>query len=325
MTDPAYVLMPPELEAEVPNLYAQDGKGDETWVYAKYFLAGFTWWLTEFDKEGKDRCFGLVLNEANYGQYEMDYFSLSEMAGVDMIPGVGKVSVIGKSDRRRGVGVERDLHFTPCCLGYVKARIDQNEDSPYWDRPQGLAHQYPANVAQYCPGHYNQETAFLIEDYPVSRKSRGMKRVWLERIEKGASKGKFRWVYQTTTPKHKWGPNGPKWRSVQRKGPESTGASLIVLYLDKKNGHLKADKYHHEYGGEHGLVQFHDKHLAYFEADPVMEDRWQELMAETEAKILAVQNANGKVVTAKDVKVNGKKIDLDERQPVSQQIKHFWG
>ncbi len=69
-------LMPVKLARLIPPLGSQDGKGDETVIYAKFFMVcgGWTWYVAEFD--GVDQCFGLVQGV----EREWGYFSLRELS-----------------------------------------------------------------------------------------------------------------------------------------------------------------------------------------------------------------------------------------------------
>jgi hypothetical protein len=89
-------LLPEELRATLPKLYAQDGVKDPI-VHAKFFTpdSSWTWFVTEGQEdEGDFRFFGYVVGfEGEWG-----YFVLSELESA-----------------RGGLGlpIERDLHFTP--------------------------------------------------------------------------------------------------------------------------------------------------------------------------------------------------------------------
>lgn len=88
-------LLTPELRAELPKLYSQDGNSNPT-VYAKFFFpAGrWTWFVTEGEPDGDDfRLFGFVIGDFD----EWGYFSLNELQSINA----------------RGVTVERDLYFEP--------------------------------------------------------------------------------------------------------------------------------------------------------------------------------------------------------------------
>lgn len=104
-----HTLLTAKDRAALPDLYAQDGKGDAAIAYVKFFspYSDWTWYATEFD--GNDTFFGLV---KGFDQ-ELGYFSLSELQGVT-------VSFLGTDVP----AVERDLYFQPMTIGQVKAGED---------------------------------------------------------------------------------------------------------------------------------------------------------------------------------------------------------
>ena len=88
-------LLPKELEAKLPPLYANDGKGDEAIALVKFFTpdSSWTWYATEYDP--KERVFfGLV----DGLEKELGYFSLDELESVK-----GPL----------GLRIERDIYFEP--------------------------------------------------------------------------------------------------------------------------------------------------------------------------------------------------------------------
>jgi len=94
-------LLTKEIREKLPKLYAQDKKGDDAVVYAKFFTpwTKWTWFVTEFD--GEDTFFGLVQGH----ETEAGYFSLSELEAIK-----GPF----------GLKIERDMHFSPKTLGEIK-------------------------------------------------------------------------------------------------------------------------------------------------------------------------------------------------------------
>lgn len=97
-------LLTPELRAEFPKLYTQDGNRNPT-VYAKFFfpVGSWTWFVTEGERDDDDfRMFGFVIGfESEWG-----YFSLREL----------------ESFESHGLTVERDLFFQPGKFKEVIAR-----------------------------------------------------------------------------------------------------------------------------------------------------------------------------------------------------------
>jgi hypothetical protein len=76
-------------------------------------------------------------------------------------------------------------------------------------------------------GHTSQETAYVVDDYPYGRRLRCKIRYWIETAEKGAAKGKQRFVSQTTDPKRSY--------EFWNKPKPSTYALIAVMYLDHKD------------------------------------------------------------------------------------------
>src|SRR6266853_938318 len=85
-------LLTDELRARLPPLYSQEAETEPT-VYAKFFLSGWTWYVTEGSPQEDDFLFfGFVVGlESEFG-----YFLLSELESVRT---------------PLGLGVERDLAF----------------------------------------------------------------------------------------------------------------------------------------------------------------------------------------------------------------------
>lgn len=94
-------LLPKELLQTIPPLYANEAIPiADVIIRAKYFLANFTWLVTECEVQDDDILFfGYVINHASPDYSEWGYFSLLEMR---------KVRLFGS------LGVERDFHFKPC-------------------------------------------------------------------------------------------------------------------------------------------------------------------------------------------------------------------
>ncbi|ATB69051.1 hypothetical protein SJPD1_0939 [Sulfurospirillum diekertiae] len=97
-------LLTKELEAKLPPLYSQDGRGDEAIALVKFFTpdSSWTWYATEYD--AKERIFfGLV----DGFEMELGYFSLDELQSI-------KGSL--------GLSVERDIYFSPTKLSTLMQR-----------------------------------------------------------------------------------------------------------------------------------------------------------------------------------------------------------
>lgn len=84
----------------MPETYEQDGLGDNAIAHLHYFKGSCDWYITEKDSEtdGQHQAFGLA--NLGYGG-EIGYISIVELIEL---------------------GVELDLHFTPCTLAEIKAR-----------------------------------------------------------------------------------------------------------------------------------------------------------------------------------------------------------
>jgi len=91
-------LLPKALEAKLPPLYSQDGKGDAAIAHVKFFTpdANWTWYASEYDPVDKV-FFGLV----DGFEMELGYFSLEELESIRGL---------------LGLAVERDIYFTPVPL-----------------------------------------------------------------------------------------------------------------------------------------------------------------------------------------------------------------
>ena len=86
-------LLTDELRVRLPPLYSQEAEADPI-VYAKFFLGGWTWYVTEGqEQDGDFMFFGFVVGLDS----EFGYFLLSELESVRT---------------RLGAAVERDLTFT---------------------------------------------------------------------------------------------------------------------------------------------------------------------------------------------------------------------
>ena len=98
-------LLPEDLRARLPALYAQEGVADPT-VYIRFFTpdSNWTWYATEGSAEEDDFIFfGYVIGF----EKEWGYFALSELA---------------RARGPRGLGIERDLQFQATPLSQVLVR-----------------------------------------------------------------------------------------------------------------------------------------------------------------------------------------------------------
>ena len=97
------ILMNEKIKRALPPLYSQEHVNDPI-VQVKYFdpCGSFTWYALEYD--GVDTFFGKVFSHM-CPEGELGYFSLSELQSIKT---------------RFGLGIERDLYFTPKPLSKCK-------------------------------------------------------------------------------------------------------------------------------------------------------------------------------------------------------------
>mgnify|MGYP000884874300 CR=1 FL=1 len=89
---------------ELPRLYAQEGDPDPVaWLHFFSPLGRGDWFITEGQDDGPGRF--LMFGLCDLGFPEMGYVTLEELEDV-MLPG--------------GLGIERDLHWTPRRLSQVR-------------------------------------------------------------------------------------------------------------------------------------------------------------------------------------------------------------
>jgi hypothetical protein len=86
----------------MPQLYEQDGKGDNAIAYLHYFNSSWDWYITEKDAEQKQG-FGLVKGF----ETELGYIDLVEITKA---------------------GAELDLYFEPTTLGEIRERLEKCAD-----------------------------------------------------------------------------------------------------------------------------------------------------------------------------------------------------
>jgi len=94
----AHTLMPPEIAAKLPPLYANEGQGEDAVAHLKLFTpwTSWTWYASEYDPAER-LCFGVVVGI----EREFGYFSLAELEAIR-----------GPA----GLRIERHLHWTPKAL-----------------------------------------------------------------------------------------------------------------------------------------------------------------------------------------------------------------
>ena len=97
-------LLPQELLEQIPVLYSNEKiKTDSIIIIVKYFLASFTWLVTECEVQEDDVLFyGYVINHGDPDCSEWGYFTLNQLL---------EVRLHGYFE------VERDLYFKQCTFG----------------------------------------------------------------------------------------------------------------------------------------------------------------------------------------------------------------
>ena len=101
-------LFPEEVRKQLPPLYSQEHEQDPM-VICKFFhpLSNMTWYAIEGSPEDDDFLFFGWVHSDNP---ELGYFSLNEMQAVQVM----------------GLGIERDLHFTPKKLSEVRKEHERH-------------------------------------------------------------------------------------------------------------------------------------------------------------------------------------------------------
>lgn len=104
-SDDAHDLMPADLAAQMPALYATEALGDAAVVRVKLFTpdSSWSWYLTEYDPNER-LAFGLAVGFAE----ELGYVSLDELRAVR-----GKL----------GLRVEREIWWQPTPLADVRSGV----------------------------------------------------------------------------------------------------------------------------------------------------------------------------------------------------------
>jgi len=106
---------------KVPEMKAQDGKGDEAIAHVKLFspMNGWRWYVTEYDPETGE-AFGLVQgHEIELGTFAVREVNPDDWGGEDMQ---------SQNDNFRGKyrfpPFERDAHFTPTTIGKIRESLE---------------------------------------------------------------------------------------------------------------------------------------------------------------------------------------------------------
>ena len=98
-------LLPQALLDQIPPLYSNENTPtDKLIIRVKYFLASFTWLVTECEvqEDGDVMFFGYVVNDADRSLSEWGYFTLGQLM---------EIRLFG------ALGVERDIWFEKCTFG----------------------------------------------------------------------------------------------------------------------------------------------------------------------------------------------------------------
>lgn len=107
---------------KVPQLKAQDGKGDEAIAFAKVFcpLNGWRWYITEYDPETGE-AFGLVQgHEVELGTFALREVNPGDWGGEDM-----QSQNNNWRGRYRFPPFERDGWFKPTTIGRIRESIEK--------------------------------------------------------------------------------------------------------------------------------------------------------------------------------------------------------
>lgn len=105
-------LLTKEIAKRLPCLYATDNvKTEDKVAVAKFFdpCGRGVWYVVEGEPDGSDtRFFGFVVSPLGPDCDEWGYFSLNELQSVR---------------NRFGLGIERDLHFSPQPLAPILSKV----------------------------------------------------------------------------------------------------------------------------------------------------------------------------------------------------------
>ena len=94
---------------KIPPLYAQDGKGDDAVVHVKFFLGGWTWFVTEASARVGDQDIALK-DVTDWDQVEdVTFFGLVD--GHEEELGPFSFNELKSIRGQFGLGIERDAWF----------------------------------------------------------------------------------------------------------------------------------------------------------------------------------------------------------------------
>ena len=111
-------LLPKEIREQLPELYAQDGKGGRAVAYLKLFTpdSGFSWWITE----------GSPIKDDN--ENEVDYHMFGLVEGQCKELGYVSLSELEEIRGPMGLPIERDLWWKPKTLEEIAPEMFKSKE-----------------------------------------------------------------------------------------------------------------------------------------------------------------------------------------------------
>ena len=105
-------LLTKEIKSKLPALYSQENNPDPT-VVVKFFdpTGSWTWYVLEGQEE-------------EYEEYGKTYTFFGFVHGLDDELGYFTLAELERTKVRFGLGIERDLYWTPKPLSQVKAALE---------------------------------------------------------------------------------------------------------------------------------------------------------------------------------------------------------
>lgn len=119
-------LLTKELRRKLPPLGAQDGKGDDAVAFVKYFdpCGSWTWWATEANALLTDGREVPLKDAPETGVEDIIFFGL--VNGFEVELGEFSLNELKSVKGPLGLGIERDLYYTPTKLGDIRKKIGRN-------------------------------------------------------------------------------------------------------------------------------------------------------------------------------------------------------
>lgn len=119
------MLLTKEIQKSIPELYAQDGLGEEAKIYVKFFTpwSNWTWYATEAsgilaDEDGNECYFSL--KDGDLKDFD-DVMFFGLVVGQASEKGYFLLSDFEKHKGPAGLMIERDRHFNGYKIGDVEA------------------------------------------------------------------------------------------------------------------------------------------------------------------------------------------------------------